>query len=135
MYFNYKNTERRTGIRDEKIQLEHSRTMRIKTTKGWRERRAGKPPTVLERPRSKVLGSLYTRTLNCAINCCPISSRLITIRLKVRPFNINIIQVYAPTRYTDDDTEDFFSKNWTKNIIVAHGDWNAKIKGDEYVID
>ena len=40
------------------------------------------------------------------IGCRPISSRLMTMRLRASPFNITIIQVYAPTcSYDDSDVE------------------------------
>ena len=35
--------------------------------------------------------------MNAVMGCCPVSSRLITIRLKAVPFNITIVQAYAPT--------------------------------------
>ena len=43
------------------------------------------------------------------MGCLPVSSRLITIRLMSSPFNITIIQAYAPTTdYYDDNIEDFY---------------------------
>ena len=68
------------------------------------------------------------------MTCCPISSRLITIRLRASPFNITIIQVYAPTsNYSDDDVEYIYEelqrvldKTPKKDILVVQGDWNAK---------
>ena len=42
------------------------------------------------------------------IGCRPISSRLMTVRLRVSPFNITIIQVYAPTSSHDDSEVDEF---------------------------
>ena len=49
---------------------------------------------------------VHKNTVNCVMTCCPISSRLITIRLRASPFNITIIQAYAPTsNYSDDDVE------------------------------
>ena len=39
------------------------------------------------------------------MGCRPVSSRLITIRLKASPFNITIIQAYAPTDYDGSDYE------------------------------
>ena len=36
------------------------------------------------------------------IGCRPISSRLMTVRLRKSPFNITIIQAYAPTSSYDD---------------------------------
>ena len=82
---------------------------------------------------------VYKNTVNCVMNCCPISSRLITIRLRASPCNITIIQEYAPTsNYNDGDVEYFYDElkknSWTRrqknDIIVVQGDWNAKI-GEE----
>ena len=43
------------------------------------------------------------------IGCHPISSRLVTVRLRASPFNITIIQVYAPTSsYDDSDVDEFY---------------------------
>ena len=78
---------------------------------------------------------MHKNTVNCVMTCCPISSRLITIRLRVSPFNITIIQAYAPTsNYRDDDVEYFYEelqnvldKTPKKDILVVQGDWNAKI--------
>ena len=72
------------------------------------------------------------------MNCCPISSRLITICLRASPCNITIIQAFAPTsNYSDDDVEylceelqKVLDKTPKKDILVVQGDWNAKI-GEE----
>jgi len=72
------------------------------------------------------------------MGCRPVSSRLITIRLRATPFNITIIQAYAPTSdYDDADVEDFYEqlqevvdKTPKKDILVVQGDWNAKIGED-----
>ena len=41
--------------------------------------------------------------------CLPISSRLMTVRLRASPFNITIIQLYAPTSsYDDSDVDEFY---------------------------
>ena len=43
------------------------------------------------------------------IECRPISSRLMTVRLRASPFNITIIQVYAPTSsYDDSEVDEFY---------------------------
>ena len=81
---------------------------------------------------------VHKNTVNWVMTCCPISSRLITIHLTASPFNITIIQAYAPTsNYSDDDVEYFYEelqkvldKTPKKDILVVHGDWNAKI-GEE----
>ena len=76
--------------------------------------------------------------MNAITGCRPVSSRLITIRLKVSPFSITIIQAYAPTTdYDDDAIEDFYDQLQEiidqapkKDILVVLGDWNAKIGED-----
>ena len=80
---------------------------------------------------------VHKNTVNCVMTCCPISSRLITIRLRANSFNITIIQAYAPTsNYSDDDVEFFYEvqkvldKTPKRDILVVQGDWNAKI-GEE----
>ena len=81
---------------------------------------------------------VHKNTVNCVVTCCPISSRLITIRLRASPFNVTIIQAYAPpSNYSDDDVEYFYEelqnvldKTPKKDILVVQGDWNAKI-GEE----
>ena len=51
---------------------------------------------------------IHKDTENVIMGCRPVSSRLITIRLKASPLNTTIIQAYAPTTdYDDDDIEDF----------------------------
>ena len=75
---------------------------------------------------------------NTVMECRPISSRLITIRLKATPFNVTILQAYAPTTsYDDDYIEDFYSQvqevidsTPKKDIIIVQGDWNAKVGVD-----
>uniref|UniRef100_A0A2C9KHG7 Endonuclease/exonuclease/phosphatase domain-containing protein n=1 Tax=Biomphalaria glabrata TaxID=6526 RepID=A0A2C9KHG7_BIOGL len=77
---------------------------------------------------------------NCVVNCYPISSRLISIRLKASPFNITIIQAYAPTStYDDEAVEKFYdqlqevvNKVPKKDILVVQGDCNAKVGSDSY---
>ena len=76
--------------------------------------------------------------MNAIMGCQPVSSRLITIRLKASLFSITIIQAYAPTTdYNDDDIEDFYDQLQEvidqvpkEDILVVQGDWNAKIGED-----
>ena len=69
--------------------------------------------------------------------CRPVSSRLITIRLKASLFNTTIIRAYAPTTdHDDDDIEDFYDQlqevtgQAKYRHPVVQGDWNAKIGED-----
>ena len=72
------------------------------------------------------------------MGCQPVSSQLITIHLQASPFNITIIQAYAPTTdYDDDDIEDIYDQLQEvtdqapkKDILVVQGEWNAKVRED-----
>ena len=67
-----------------------------------------------------------------------ISSRLISIRLRAAPFNITVVQAYAPTTDCDDDqAEEFYTQLQgisdrvdKKDILIIQGDWNAKVGVD-----
>ena len=76
--------------------------------------------------------------MGAVLGCQPVSSRLISIRLRAAPFNITIIQVYAPTSGHDDSEVDHFYQKLQetidhtpkKDILVVQGDWNAKVGKD-----
>ncbi len=46
---------------------------------------------------------VYKDIVNTVMECRPVSSRLITIRLMAISFNNTIVQVYAPTSDCDDN--------------------------------
>ena len=81
---------------------------------------------------------IYKDTVNAIVGCRPVSSRLIAIHLKASPFNITIIQAYAPaTDYDDNDFENFYDQLQEvidqapkKDIFVVQGGWGAKIGED-----
>ena len=72
------------------------------------------------------------------LGCQPISIRIITIRLRAKPLNIKIIQVYAPTTdYDDEQIEQFYNQIQTvvdkvnkKDTLIIQGGWNAKVGVD-----
>ena len=76
--------------------------------------------------------------VGAVLGCQPVSSRLISIRLRAAPFNITIIQVCAPTSGHDDSEGDHFYQELQetidqtpkKDILVVQGDWNAKVGKD-----
>ena len=85
------------------------------------------------------VGFLVNKNIkNTVMGCCPISSRIITIRLRAAPFNITVIQAYAPTSaYDDNQVESFYAqlqevidKVHKKDILIIQGDWNAKVGED-----
>ena len=68
--------------------------------------------------------------VNPVLGCRPVSSRLISIRLRAAPFNITIMQVYAPTSGHDDSEVDHFyqqlrdtiEQTSKRDILVVQGD-------------
>ena len=74
------------------------------------------------------------------MGCRPVSRRLITIRLRAAPFNITIVQVYAPTSdYDDNEIEDFYDQLQNvidqtpkKDILFVQGGCNAKVCRDAF---
>ena len=70
--------------------------------------------------------------------CRPVSSRIITTRTRVSPFNILIIHAYAPTSDYDDTAieafyeqlQEVFDETARKYILIARSDWNAKVGED-----
>ena len=74
--------------------------------------------------------------VSAVMGCRPVSNRMITIRVRASPFNITIIQVYAPTS-DHDELDEFYDQLQTlidqtpkKDILVIQGDWNAKVGED-----
>ena len=51
---------------------------------------------------------VHKAVVDSVLRCRPVSSRLISIRVRSAPFNITIIQVYAPTSGHDDSEVDHF---------------------------
>ena len=45
---------------------------------------------------------VHKDVVDAVLGCRPVSNRLISIRLRAAPFNITIIQVYAPASGPDD---------------------------------
>ena len=67
---------------------------------------------------------------------------MIPVRFQGKPFNITVIQVYAPTTNAKEaEAEQFYkdlqalleltSKKKKKDILFIIGDWNAKIGSQE----
>ena len=69
-----------------------------------------------------------------------ISERVIMMKLKAKPFNINVIQVYAPTQdHDDEEIEKFYREihngiKYVKSdeIMCILGDLNAKVGDEKY---
>ena len=64
---------------------------------------------------------------------------MISVRLQGKPFNITVIQVYAPTSNAEEakvdrfyeDLQDLLELTQKKDVLFILGDWNAKVGSQE----
>ena len=64
---------------------------------------------------------------------------MISVRFQGKPFNITVIQVYAPTSNTEEadverfyeDLQDLLELTPQKDVLFIIGDWNAKVGSQE----
>ena len=61
---------------------------------------------------------------------------MISVRFQGKPFDITVIQVYAPTSKTEEAEvewfyEDFLELTPKKDVLFIIGDWNAKVGSQE----
>ena len=64
---------------------------------------------------------------------------MISVRFQGKPFNIMVIQVYAPTTNAEeaevewfyDDLQDLLELTPKKHVLFIIGDWNAKVRSQE----
>ena len=62
---------------------------------------------------------------------------MISVRFQGKPFNITVIQVYAPTSNTEeaeqlyDDLQYLLELTPKKDVLFIIGDWNAKVGSQE----
>ena len=64
---------------------------------------------------------------------------MISVRLQGKPFNITVIQVYAPTSNAEEaeaerfyeDLRDLLELTPKKDVLSIIGDWNAKVGSQE----
>ena len=64
---------------------------------------------------------------------------MISVRLQGKPFNITVIQIYAPTSNAEEaevewfyeDLQDLLKVTPKKDVLFIIGDWNAKVGSQE----
>ena len=62
---------------------------------------------------------------------------MISVCFQGKPFNITVIQVYAPTSNTEEaerfcgDLQDLLELTVKKDVLFIIGDWNAKVGSQE----
>ena len=76
---------------------------------------------------------------NAVLGCNFKSDRMISVRFQGKPFNITVIQVYAPTSNTEEAEVEWFSEDLKdlleltskKDVLFIIGDWNTKVGSQE----
>ena len=79
------------------------------------------------------------RAQNAVLGCNLKNDRMISVRLQSKPFNITVIQVYAPTtnvkeaevEWFCEDLKDLLELTLLKDVLFIIGDWNAKVGSQE----
>ena len=79
------------------------------------------------------------RVRNAVLGCNLKNDRMISVRLQGKPFNITVIQVYAPTSNAEEadvewfyeDLQDLSKLTSKKDVLFIIGDWNAKVGRQE----
>ena len=75
------------------------------------------------------------RVRNTVLGCNLKNDRMISVRFQGKPFNITVIQVYAPTNHTEEaeaewfyeDLQDLLELTPKKDALFIIRDWNAKV--------
>ena len=89
--------------------------------------------------RNGVAIIVIRRVLNAVLGCNLKNDRMIPVRFQGKPFNITVIQVYAPTSNAEEaevehfceDLQDLLELTAEKDILFIIGDWNAKVGSQE----
>ena len=79
------------------------------------------------------------RVRNAVLGCNLKNDRMISVCFQGKPFNITVIQVYAPTSNTEEaeverfyeDLQDLLELTPKKDVLSIIGDWNAKVGSQE----
>ena len=79
------------------------------------------------------------RVQNAVLGCSLTKDRMISVHFQGKPFNIKVIQVYAPTSNAEEteveqfyeDLQDLLELTPKKDVLFIIGDWNAKVGSQE----
>ena len=79
------------------------------------------------------------RVRNAVLGCNLKNDRMISVCFQGKPFNITVIQVYAPTRNAEEaevqwfyeGLQDLLELTPKKDVLFIIGDWNAKVRSQE----
>ena len=89
--------------------------------------------------RNGVAVIVNQRVQNAVLGCNLKNSKMISVRFQGKPFNITVIQVYAPTSNAEEaeveqfyeDLQDLLELTPQKDVLFLIGDWNAKVGSQE----
>ena len=89
--------------------------------------------------RNGVAIMVNKRVQNAVLGCILKNDRMISVRLHGKPFNITVIQVYAPTSNAEEaeverfyeDLQDLLELTPQKDVLFITGDRNAKVGSQE----
>ena len=79
------------------------------------------------------------RVQNTVLGCNLKNYRMISVHFQGKPFNITVIQVYAPATNAKEaeveqfyeDLQDLLELTPKKDVLFIIGDWNAKVESQE----
>ena len=79
------------------------------------------------------------RVQNAVLGCNLKNDRMISVHFQGKPFNITVIQVYAPTSNAEEaeverfyeDLQDLLELTRPKDVLFIIGDWNTKVGSQE----
>ena len=89
--------------------------------------------------RNEVAITVNKRVRNAVLGCNLKNNRMISVHFQGKPFNITVIQVYAPTSNAEEaeveqfyeDLQDLLQLISQNNVLFIIGDWNAKVESQE----
>ena len=89
--------------------------------------------------RNGVAIMINIRVWNAVLGCNLKNDRIISVRFQGKPFNITVIQLYAPTSNAEEaeverfyeDLQDLLELTPKKDVLLIIGDWNAKVGSQE----
>ena len=89
--------------------------------------------------RNGVAIMVNKRVRNAVLGCSLKNDRMISVCFQGKPFNITVIQVYAPTSNAEEaeverfyeDLQDLLEITPKKDALFIIGDWNAKVGSQE----
>ena len=89
--------------------------------------------------RNGVAIMVNKRVRNAVLGCSLKNDKMICVCFQGKPFNITVIQVYAPTSNVEEaeverfyeDLQDLSELTPKKDVLFIIGDWNAKLESQD----